>query len=284
MESAAQAIFEEWSPPLFLTLSMLLVAAVYARGWFLIRKTRRSQFPSWRLCCFLLGIGILWISIASPLDGFADALLSAHMVEHLLLMSFVPPLVLLGQPVVPLLRGLPRSFTRSILGPFIRLRSLRRLTHWLTTPLVAWIAMNLTFLVWHIPAAYDFALGNERVHDFEHLCFLGTAILFWWPLLRPWPWRSASLGWFTLPYLVFADIVNTILSAFLAFCERPVYSYYLREPNAFGIAPLADQRAGAAAMWVIGSIVFLVPAVIITFLLLGQRTGPQNTHTVRQPS
>jgi len=191
MESAAQAIFEEWSPPLFLTLSMLLVAAVYARGWFLIRKTRRSQFPSWRLCCFLLGIGILWISIASPLDGFADALLSAHMVEHLLLMSFVPPLVLLGQPVVPLLRGLPRSFTRSILGPFIRLRSLRRLTHWLTTPLVAWIAMNLTFLVWHIPAAYDFALGNERVHDFEHLCFLGTAILFWWPLLRPWPWRSA---------------------------------------------------------------------------------------------
>ena len=283
MESAAQAIFEEWSPPLFLTISMLLVAAIYARGWFLIRKTRSSQFPGWRLCCFLLGIGTLWISIASPLDGFADALLSAHMIEHLLLMSFVPPLILLGQPVVPLLRGLPRIFTRSILGPLIRIKSLRRFTHWLTTPLVAWIAMNLTFLVWHIPAAYDFALENERIHDLEHLCFLGTAILFWWPLLRPWPWRSGSLGWFMLPYLVFADIVNTILSAFLAFCERPVYSYYLREPNAFGIAPLTDQRAGAAAMWVIGSIVFLVPAVILTFLLLGQRTRSQGSYPVRQP-
>jgi putative membrane protein len=284
MESAAQAIFEEWSPPLFLTVSMFLVAAVYTRGWFLIRKTRRSQFPSWRLGCFLLGIGTLWISIASPLDGFADVLLSAHMVEHLLLMSFVPPLVLLGQPVIPILRGLPRLFTRSILGPLIRLKILRQFAHWLTTPAVAWLAMNLTFLAWHIPAAYDFALENERIHDFEHLCFLATAILFWWPLLRPWPRRSGSLGWFMLPYLVFADIVNTILSAFLAFCERPVYAYYLREPNAFGIAPLTDQRAGAAAMWVIGSIVFLVPAVIITFLLLGQRSRPQDSHAVRQPS
>ena len=284
MQSATQVIFQDWSPPLFLTASMLLVAVIYTRGWFLIRKTRPLQFPSWRLACFLLGVGTLWVSIASPLDGFADALLSAHMVEHLLLMSFVPPLLLLGQPVVPMLRGLPRLFTRTILGPCIRLKPLRRLAHWLTTPLVAWLAMNLAFLVWHIPAAYDFALENERWHDFEHICFLGTSILFWWPLLRPWPWRPANLGWFMLPYLVFADIVNTILSAFLAFCERPVYSYYLRQPNGFDIAPLADQRAGAAAMWVIGSFVFLVPAVVITFRLLSTPVTPQNSRAVRQHS
>lgn len=282
MQSASQAIFDEWSPPPFLTLSILLVAVIYLRGWVLIRRTRRAQFPGWRLGCFLLGMGTLWISIASPLDGFADALLSAHMVEHLLLMSFVPPLLLAGQPVVPVLRGLPRFFTRTLLGPLIRLKPLRQLAHWSTTPLVAWLAMNLTFLVWHIPAAYDYALENERWHDFEHLCFLGTSILFWWPLLRPWPARASGLGWFMLPYLAFADIVNTVLSAFLAFCERPVYAYYLKQPNGFGISPVTDQRAGAAAMWVVGSIVFLVPAVIVTFRLFGQRAAPRGSRAIRQ--
>ena len=272
MESASQAIFEEWSPPIFLTATLLLVSLIYLRGWLQIRKTRAAEFPVWRLVSFLLGTFVIWLAIASPLDGFADALLSAHMVEHLLLMSFVPPLLLFGWPMVPLLRGLPGALTRTVLGPLLRQRRLRQLGHWLTKPLVAWLAMNITFVAWHIPAAYDFALENEYWHDVEHLCFLGTSILFWWPLIRPWPSRGARLGWFALPYLVLADIVNTALSAFLAFCERPVYSYYLREPNAFHFSPVVDQRAGAAAMWVIGSSVFLIPAVAITFRLL-QRSG-----------
>jgi len=275
MEAASRAIFEEWSPPILLTGILILVALVYVRGWLLIRRTRPLQFPGWRLVSFLLGIVTIWVAIASPLDGFADTLLSAHMVEHLLLMSFVPPLVLLGYPVVPLLRGLPRRITLYIVGPLIRQKSLRQLGHWLTSPLVAWLAMNLTFLVWHIPAAYDFALENEHWHEIEHMCFLGTSILFWWPLIRPWPSRAGGIGWFMLPYLALADIVNTALSAFLAFCERPVYGYYLREPNAFGISPVVDQRAGAAAMWVIGSMVFLVPAVGITYTLLRSHERPQ---------
>jgi cytochrome c oxidase assembly factor CtaG len=275
MESASQAIFEDWSPPILLTGTLILLALIYLRGWFQIRKTRPSQFSQWRLLLFLLGVAVIWLAIASPLDGFADALLSAHMVEHLLLMSFVPPLLLIGWPVVPILRGLPRGFTRYILGPLIRRRRLRKLGHWLVTPLVAWLAMNLTFLAWHIPAAYDFALEHEHWHDFEHLSFLGTSILFWWPLIRPWPSRAKGIGWFMLPYLVLADIVNTALSAFLAFCERPVYDYYLKEPNAFNIAPAVDQRAGAVIMWVIGSLVFLVPAASITYRILQQHERPR---------
>ncbi|HEY5328794.1 MAG TPA: cytochrome c oxidase assembly protein [Acidobacteriaceae bacterium] len=268
MQSASQAIFEAWSPPLALSASLVVVALIYVRGWFLIRKTREPQFPPWRLACFLLGLATIWVAIASPMDGFADALLSAHMVEHLLLMSFVPPLLLLGYPVVPLLRGLPHIITKNILGPLIRTTALRRIGHWLILPLVAWFAMNLIFIGWHIPAAYDFALEHELWHDIEHLCFLGASVLFWWPVVRPWPTQTAKLGWFVLPYLVMADIVNTALSAFLAFCDRPVYGYYLREPNAFHISPMADQRAGAVAMWVIGSLVFLVPAVLLTVQLL----------------
>lgn len=268
MPPAYRAIFAAWSPPLVLTGALIVCGVVYARGWCAIRGTRRVQFPVWRLGAFLLGLSVIWLAIASPLDGFADALLSAHMVEHLLLMSFAPPLLLLGYPVVPLLRGLPRSVTVYVLGPLIRVKVLRTLGHFLIIPLVAWLAMNLVFLGWHVPTAYDFALEHERWHAFEHLCFLGTSILFWWPVIRPWPSRESFAGWILLPYLVMADIVNTVLSAFLAFCDRPVYGYYLREPNAFLVSPLSDQRAGAVVMWVVGSLVFLIPAIVLSFRFL----------------
>jgi cytochrome c oxidase assembly factor CtaG len=192
------------------------------------------------------------------------------MVEHLLLMSLVPPLLLLGDPQVPLLRGLPHTLTVHLLGPLLRLKALRTLGRFLTRPLVAWLAMNLIFLGWHVPSAYDFALEHERWHDFEHICFLSSSILFWWPLIRPWPTSTRYPGWIMIPYLVGADIVNTALSAFLAFCDRPVYSYYLAQPNRFQINPMTDQVVGAVIMWVVGSMVFLIPAVFITVNLLQQ--------------
>ena len=270
MPPAIQAIFDDWSPPIFLTTMVLLSAIVYTRGWFAVRKTRAAQFPPSRLAAFLLGLALLWLAIGSPMDGFADALLSAHMVEHLLLMSLVPPLLLLGDPQVPLLRGLPHTLTVHLLGPLLRLKALRTLGRFLTRPLVAWLAMNLIFLGWHVPSAYDFALEHERWHDFEHICFLSSSILFWWPLIRPWPTSARYPGWFMIPYLVGADIVNTALSAFLAFCDRPVYTYYLAQPNRFQINPMTDQVVGAVIMWVVGSMVFLIPAVFITVNLLQQ--------------
>jgi putative membrane protein len=274
MPPAYRAVFAEWSPPIVLSGTLIVLGLVYLRGWFAIRKTRPIQFPLWRLGAFLLGLAVIWLAIASPLDGFADVLLSAHMVEHLLLMSFAPPLLLLGCPVVPMLRGLPRLVTVKVLGPLIRSEALRQLGHVLITPLVAWLAMNLAFLGWHVPAAYDFALEHEHWHEFEHLCFLGTSVLFWWPIIRPWPTREINTGWLLLPYLVMADIVNTLLCAFLAFCDRPVYPYYLSGPNPLDISPLSDQRAGAVVMWVIGSVVFLVPAVVLTVRLVQRGASP----------
>jgi putative membrane protein len=269
--SPAEEIVREWELPWGLTLATAAFCAVYWRGWVAIRRTRAAQFPAWRLGCFVAGMAVLWGAIASPMDGFADVLLSAHMVQHLLLMSAVPPLVWLGAPVVPLLRGLPRPLVRRGLGPGLRARWMRRVERVATLPVVAWLLFNLTFVLWHVPRAYDFALENEPVHDFEHLCFLGSSLVFWWLVIEPWPARAGRMRWGVLAYLITADLVNTALSAVLAFCGRPLYGYYLRRPNPFGVSPVEDQAMGAVIMWVVGSMVFLAPAVVLTARLLQPR-------------
>jgi putative membrane protein len=268
MPDAVQEILKEWSFPVWLTVSVSLSAFVYLRGYLAIRKTRSTLFTGARLASFLAGLILLWLALGPPMDDFADALLSAHMVEHLLLMSAVPPLLLYGLPVVPMLRGLPVPFRTYVVSPLLRLSSLRAFGRWIVNPVVAWITMNLTFLVWHIPSAYDAALRNEVWHVVEHLCFLATSLLFWWCILRPWPTAANRPNWGILIYLISADLVNTLLSAFLAFCNRPVYSYYADRANAFGVSPLEDQVLGAAIMWVIGSLAFLIPALVITVDLL----------------
>jgi cytochrome c oxidase assembly factor CtaG len=273
MTGAVREIFMEWKLPVWLTLTMLLAAAVYLRGWVAIRKTRKRQFSDVRLASFLAGIALLWISIASPMDGFADALLTAHMVEHLLLMSAIPMLLLYGLPVVPLLRGLPKELVRWVVGPMMRVTPLRRFGQWLVKPVVAWLAMNVTYLAWHIPAAYDAALENETLHGVEHLCFLFTSLLFWWCVMRPWPAEQRWEDWGVLIYLVFSDLVMTMLCAFLAFCDKPVYRYYVDHPNPFHVGVLEDQVLGAMVMWVLGSFAFLVPAMAITLRLVNRDGG-----------
>ena len=269
MSPAVQDIFNDWSLPVWLTASIVLTAIIYLRGWLAIRKTRPEQFRSRRPASFLTGLTVLWLAIGSPMDGFADALLSAHMIEHLLLMSVVPPLLLYGLPVVPLLRGLPSPIRRTVLGPLIRTKALRGIFHWLVTPIVAWLAMNIAFIGWHVPGAYDFALEHENWHAVEHLCFLFSSLLFWWCIIRPWPSYGRKQGWGVLLYLVSADIVNTLLSAFLAFCGRPAYAYYVDHANPFQVSPLDDQILGASIMWVFGSAIFLVPAMLLTLQLAG---------------
>jgi putative membrane protein len=272
MSDGVQDILRDWSLPVGLTAAIALTALIYLRGWLAIRKTRLAQFTYMRLASFFAGLITLWLAIGSPMDGFADALLSAHMVEHLLLMSAVPPLLLLGLPVVPMLRGLPHILRRYTIDPLLRMRSLRAFGHWIVTPVAAWLAMNATFLAWHVPRAYDFALQHEAWHAVEHLCFLTTSILFWWCILRPWPARRRRNDWHILIYLVSADVVNTLLSAFLVFCNRPIYAYYIDHTNPFGVSPLEDQILGAAIMWVIGSFAFLLPAMLVTVHLLRPAT------------
>jgi putative membrane protein len=196
------------------------------------------------------------------------------MVQHLILMSIAPPLILLGAPSVPFLRGMPRFIIRGFVGPLLRLRVLRQIGHGLFHPATGWLALNLAYLGWHIPAAYELALRSDAWHEVEHACFFSTSTLFWWTVLQPWPSRLVWSRWATIPYLLGADLVNTAVSAFFAFSGRVLYASYANQPRTVSFSPLDDQKAAGAFMWVIGSLLYLVPAVMIVFNLLHARTVP----------
>lgn len=260
-------LFTQWDIPWIVTSELALTAAIYARGWARIRRTRPTQFPAWRLACFLGGIVALFVAVASPLDVFSESLLFMHMGQHFFLMSIAPPLLLFGAPLVPMLRGLPRWAIR-LLRPLFISHALPAAGRFLTRPRVAWLVMAVAYIGWHIPRAYEFALSSENWHNFEHACFFFTNLLFWWPVIRPWPFRSTQSRWMVIPYLLLADVVNTVISASLCFSGRLLYPSYAALPRPFGLDPLNDQVAAGAFMWVCGTMVYVIPAIAIVLLLL----------------
>ncbi len=273
MQDASQAAFSYGlgSIPKWATLALLLTAWVYVRGWRALERSRPEQIPGWRAGCFLAGILAVWVAIASPLDALSGVLLTAHMIQHLLLMAIAPPLLVLGAPVVPLLRGLPRYFVREGLGPFFTMRWVHGLERLFASRALAWLLMNLAFIAWHVPAAYDLALRSPGWHEAEHACFLFTSTLFWWHIVAPWPTTYTASRWLLLPFLLTADFVNTGLSAILTFSGRSIYPAYQQAPRFFGTSVLNDQVAAGALMWVVGSVAFLGAAMLITVQLVSTR-------------
>lgn len=264
------ALITDWDIPWAVTAALIVTAIVYIRGWNRIRRTRPAEFQTWRLAAFLSGILAVFVAVASPLDTFAESLLFMHMAQHYVLMMIAPPLIVLGAPVVPMLRGLPHAVIRG-LRPLFTTRILHHAGRFLTRPRVAWIAMNAAYIGWHIPHAYEFALASENWHNCEHACFFFTSLMFWWPVIAPWPCRQNWSRWILLPYLLLADIVNTAVSAFLCFSGRLLYPSYGAIARPFGISALSDQVAAGAFMWVLGSTIFLIPAMAITVQLLSPR-------------
>ena len=279
MQDAAQAGFSYGlaSIPKWATLALLVTVLVYLRGWRALQRSRPEQIPGWRVLCFLAGVLAVWVAIASPLDTLSGVLLTAHMTQHLLLMAIAPPLLVLGAPVVPLLRGLPRYFVREGLGPFFTLRWVHGLQRLFASRALAWLLMNLAFIAWHVPAAYDLALRSPDWHEVEHACFLFTSVLFWWHIVAPWPTTYAASRWLLLPFLLTADFVNTGLSAILTFSGRGIYPAYGQVPRFFGISVLDDQVAAGALMWIVGSVAFLGAAMLITVQLVSRKADRRRT-------
>jgi cytochrome c oxidase assembly factor CtaG/ferredoxin len=268
MSPTTQAILASWTFDLKIALGLAVSLILYLRGWCMLHRTLPDRFPVWRAWAFAGGLASVWVALASPLDALSGFLLSAHMVQHLLLMSVVPPLILLGAPLLPLLRGLPREVARDGVGPFLVWPALRRIAHALTHPVSCWLIMAITLCAWHVPAAFDLTLRSPPWHKFEHACFLAASFFFWWPVVRPFPSRPHWPLWSVPVYLLAADLLNTSVSAILTFADHVLYVEYLKVPRLFGTTALADQNCAGVIMWVPGSLVFLIPAVLIAMKYL----------------
>lgn len=246
-----------------LTIVLALTALLYLRGWLRLR----NAIPLWRAAAFLGGLFCLWIAAGSPVAALDEELLSVHMVQHLLLMTAAPPLILLGSPVLPLLRGAPGFALRGALAPLLRLPLVQRLGHFLANPVFCWFTAAIVLIGWHVPPVFALALKSEPWHRVEHASFLAAGLLFWWPVIPSWPSVSHA-RWSTVLYLFLATLPCDALSAFLAFCDRVVYPSYLAAPRQFSISPLQDQQCAGALMWVCVTFAYLIPAVAITIRLL----------------
>jgi cytochrome c oxidase assembly factor CtaG/ferredoxin len=271
MNTISNAVFSSWEFNPWVLMPTLILAILYARGWMQLHRSAPHRFGFSQPIAFYAGLITILCALLSPLDAFAGWLLTVHMIQHLLLMMVAPPLILYGAPYLPLLSGLPRNFLINGVGPFLASTALRKVGRFVAHPVFCWSAFIFTNLVWHVPAMYELALGSPTWHRFEHICFLSTALLFWWPVIQPFPWVARAPRWMMLPYLFLADFQNTALSAFLVFYERVLYPTYETVPRITGLTPLEDQAAAGAVMWVAGSIFFLIPIGLITIEVLSAR-------------
>jgi len=189
-----------------------------------------------------LGAAVLWIATASPLAHVDHHLLTAHMVQHLLIMMATAPLLLLG--------------ARSVV------------TRWRPHPAFCWLAGTVTVIAWHVPGIFELALRSHAWHLFEQATFLAAGLLFWHPVIQPSADMENSPCWKVPVYLFLATLPCDALSAFLAFCGHVVYRRYGAGGGHFGLSPLEDQALAGALMWVTVTFAYLIPALVVTARLI----------------
>jgi putative membrane protein len=267
---------ESWSFPVGLTCCLLAVAILYSWGWW----RARTRFPReiWvaRLIAFVGGLLFIWIVIGSPLRSLDHTLLTAHMVQHLLLMAGAAPLIVLGVPAVLFLHCIPQSSLWRD-GSVLRHPWVQWTGHALTHPAFCLFAPSLTLIAWHIPALFELAMRSPGWHIVQQVSFFATGILLWWPVIQPWPSVARWPRWAIPLYLFFATLPCDALSAFLTFCDRSIYPSYQSGTLPFGLSALSDQQLAGSLMWVCVTFIYLLPAVAITMQILApssrQRTS-----------
>ena len=255
------------------TSALLLAALIYTRGWYRLRRTLPNTIPIWRVAAFVAGLLSVWIAIGSPLAHRDHELLSIHMVQHLLLMATGAPLILLGAPALLLKYGLPQRFVGHVPGSLFRYSWARTIAHALTRPAVCWLAPTIAVIGWHVPPAFELAMRSNAWHDIQRIMFFAAGILFWRPVIEPWPRAPNDTRWSVPLYLFLGTLPCDALSAFLTFSDRVAYQSYLSGPQLFNLSALRDQQTAGALMWVCVTFIYLMPAVAITIRILGDASG-----------
>ncbi len=234
----------EWEPSIVIGCALLMLGYLFATKW---RFSRRTIY-------FGLGVVLLLLTLCGPLDVLGDNyLFSAHMAEHMMLELAIPPLWLIGIPLWLAQQAMGHSW-------------IARVEQVLGTPTLAWFLGIGTLWIWHLPLFYNAALANEHIHIMQHLSFLVTATIFWWPILAPRIYRRLTAFW-SIIYLFLAAVANGILGALLTFAPVGFYPYYVHPRDelgalslirdGWGLTPAADQQVGGLIMWIGGAVIFL---------------------------
>ncbi len=241
------------------------MGGIYARG---VRLQRRA-WPWWRMALFFLGLAAFVLALASGIEVIAGDLFSVHMLQHMLLTIVAAPLLMLGAPVRPILRGLPAVVRARVVRPLAGNRVMRGLLHVLRHPLVAVGIYVGGLYLWHWPSLYDAAVENDALHALEHAHFFIGALLFWSVVIDPEPFKGTLPYAARIVYLLLAGAAqNTLLGGLLAFSSRVLYAHYGARAAVLGVDALTDQRVGGAIMWVPGDAIFLIAASGAFFLWL----------------
>lgn len=253
---AIQVLLTGWSlqPSVIVGLLALGGGYAYATGPLRARRGWGPPVAPWRRAAFFGGLAIAAFALLSPLDTLGDEyLFSAHMVQHMLLTTGTPPLLLLGTP-------------DWLVRPALRWPAVRTAARWLTFPAVAFVLFNGDFWLWHLPPLYDATLSNEGLHILEHLTFLVTATLSWFPIVSPVPDELPRLPrLMQLLYLFVSCQPMVLLGAILTFAAEPLYLTYVRAPHIFGLSAMTDQQLGGLIMWIPGNFVYILVMSIVFF-------------------
>ncbi|HEY2544279.1 MAG TPA: cytochrome c oxidase assembly protein [Gaiellaceae bacterium] len=234
-------------------------ATLYALG-------RRGRIRAWREASFYTGVALAFIVLEPPFDGWADSWLAAHMSQHIILMTVVPPLVVWGRPWPRIWLPFPLTARRAVGGALAGSHAFRTAGSFFSRPVVALVVQSLMVAVWHVPQLYDAAVRSEAVHVLEHVCFVAPALVFWGALLEAAPVRARIDHLHRAIWFAAALVPSWILAIVLAFASAPIYGAY---PS------LTDQQLAAGVMWVPGSLTYFVAAFVAFYRWLDVEPRPE---------
>lgn len=280
MSPELSAFLASWSWEPTILAGLALSAGLYAVGWRRLRSRGKGRaVPAvWRVLCYFAALLSLGVALLSPIATFSALLFFLHMAQHLLLIMVAAPLLWLGAPLLPLLWGLPRGARRAIGLLFASGSPLQRLARFLTRPVMAAALYLVTVTAWHVPILYDAAQGRTLTHDLQHLMFLGTALLYWWPVIQPTGRRRLSYGAAVL-YLFPAMAEGNLVGALITFADQPLYEKYRLAPHIWGLSAIQDQQIGGLLMWVVGGLLYLIPV----FTLVGLPLRGEDEEVLAEP-
>jgi putative membrane protein len=250
-------LWTAWNLDPWLLIPFAVTALIF--GWGTRNVWRRAGVGrgiNVRHCIsFSGGMLALIVALVSPLDAMSNALFSAHMTQHMILMLVCAPLLVMSNFPVAWLAVLPRHKAKTMGQRLNQSRALARVWQLLSGPVSAWLLFAIMLWVWHASRLYEAALLDETIHTLEHLLFLVTAMLFWWVLFKQTTQKHVHYG-MAIPYLFMTILHSGILGALMTFASQPWYPYYAPFVRSWGLTPLQDQQLAGLIMWIPGGAIF----------------------------